>query len=493
MKKEIIVNHTNEEIRIALQENNISTELFFERKKEKSTIGNIYKGQVIKVLPGMEAAFVNIGLEKAAFLHINDINKNAFAEAEEDNNAEVAEKKLSITDLLKEKQEIIVQVAKDPISTKGARIVGNINIPGRNLVLNPASNHVGISKQITSYSERIRLRNTINKLRAPNMGFIIRTVAQNRDTNELQLDINYLMQVWEEVNVAIKKTKAPALLYEEQNLTKRTIRDHLVKDIDSFIIDNEEEYNNLQDYLDQFLPLYADRLSLYKKNIPIFDAYNVTRDIAQALEKKVFLPSGGSLIIDQTEALTAIDVNTGSFIGNSNHQDTIVTTNLEAVEELVRQIRLRDIGGIIIIDFIDMENETDKTKVYQKLKEEVQKDKARSHFLPISDMGLVEMTRQRNKDNLTRFLYIDCPYCHGTARVKSEFTIIYSINREVLSIAKQEGKKTSVLIRLNPDIASFFNEEEYNVLRKMETVLGGKVQLHADSSFHWEQYEIFIL
>ena len=503
MSKQIIINHSKHEIRVALIEDSVISEIFYEREKNKGVVGNIYKGRVLKVLPGMESAFVDIGLEKAAFLFVDDIRTDQAQPDVEDAIDGKKDQKTgfdthahkkphqNISDLIKEGQDLMVQVSKGPIGTKGARITCGITLPGRNLVFMPQVNNVGVSRQIKDEKERNRLRRIVSTLKTEGSGFIVRTVATGRSEEEFKLDIEYLMNTWEEAERKFKTYRSPAILHEDLNLTTRTIRDMLSKEVSALIIDDENEFDKIKKYLNNYLPVYNSTIQLFKGKTPIFDYYGISLEIARALSRKVWLKSKGYLVIDQSEALTAIDVNTGSFIGSNNHEETILTTNMESAVEIVHQLKLRDIGGIIIIDFIDMESEENRHKVYNILKKELRKDKARTKALAISEIGLVEMTRKRNRENIGRFLCKPCPYCEGTSRVKSSATTIYDLFREVQKIAKEINTPKNLLVGLHPDVADYLEMEEFDTFKAMEKVIKGSISLQVSGNYHYEQFEIF--
>lgn len=506
MGKDIIINHMEQEIRVAVKESQLLTEIHYERAKDKSPVGNIYKGKVLKVLPGMESAFVDIGLPKAAFLYVDDIRSdNIDIEHDDDSSSDDSkqsdsgrkrssrQKKNNISAMIKEGQDILVQVSKGPIGTKGARVTCNISLPGRNLVFMPHVHNVGVSRQITDDKERSRLKHIVGKAKPNNTGFIVRTVAAGRSEDEFKSDIDYLLTTWKEIENQFQRQKAPVCLYEDLNLTFRTMRDMLSHEVKQIIIDDPKEFERIKVYLNNYLPKYVNHLKLYSKNEDIFNFYGINVEIARAIGRKVWLKSGGYLIIDQSEALTAIDVNTGRFTGSDNHEDTIVQTNLESAVELVYQLKLRDIGGIIIIDFIDMESVDHRHKVFQVLKEELKKDKARSKILAISEIGLVEMTRKRSRENLDRFLCMPCPYCNGTARILSPATTFYEIYREISRIAKTPNSPRNLLLTVHPDLADYIENEELKSYRSLEKILNGSITIKTSDKFHLEQYEVFEL
>jgi len=401
--------------------------------------------------------------------------------------------KQNISSLIQEGQDIMVQVSKGPIGNKGARITCNITLPGRNLVFMPHVNNVGVSRQIREERERNRLRKIVSNIKPENTGFIVRTVAANRSEEEFRHDVEYLLTTWHDAEKKLKTYRAPAILFEDLNLTFRTIRDMLAPDVNALIIDDAFEYEKIRKYLATYLPHYSQVLKLFTGSESIFDHYGVTYEIDRAMSRKVWLKSGGHLVFDQSEALTAIDVNTGRFTGSDSHENTILITNLESAIEIVHQLKLRDIGGIIIIDFIDMESAENRDKVFKTLKEELKKDKAKTKVLPISEIGLVEMTRKRNRENLGRYLRIPCPYCDGTARVLSHASVIYEIYREIERLAKLPKPPQNLLLGLHPDLAEYLEIEEIETFRSMERLIKGTISIQTSDRFHFEQYELLEL
>ena len=504
MSKEIIINHLVQEIRVAIREDGKLSGLHYERTKDKSVVGNIYKAKVLKVLPGMEAAFLDVGLAKAAFLYVSDIYV-ADSEVEEDsmddegnsqddtasNKPAAAVQNLKINDLIKENQDIMVQVVKGPISVKGARVTCNISIAGRNVVLLPQSSNVAVSKQINNSRERNRLKNIVKKHRPDDLGFIIRTIGQKREEEEFIADIGYLSETWNKINENFEKDSSPSLLHGELNLTHRIMREVLNHEVDTVYIDNHEEYDKLKDYLDKYLSWHAKKLKLFDKKCNIFDHYDIDVEIDRALNRKVVLPSGGYVIIDQVEALTAIDINTGSFIGSNNHEETILQTNIEATVEIAYQLKLRDIGGIIIIDYIDMEVATNRTMIYNLLKDELRGDKAKTKVVGFSELGIVEMTRKRSKESLNQFLCQNCPFCVGSGQVKTIETIIYDILRDIYDYAR--NKKTpqkNFIVIANQDVAFSMEHSSVKEKQHLEKICNGNIRIQVSNEFHLEQYEI---
>lgn len=493
MAREIIINHTSYETRVAVIENGMLAGLYHERDKERGIVGNVYKGKVLKVLPGMEAAFVDIGEERAAFLYIDDVLPDTvlFEEIEEKSSSHRnKDTKVPIEELLKENQEILVQVAKGPIGTKGARITSHISLPGRNLVHMPTVNTVGVSRQITDEAERQRLKDLVERLRPERTGFILRTVAEGNTEEDLRYDINFLASLWDGIVSKYQSMPAPALLHRDLNVIFRSIRDLLSSNVRRLIIDDEDQHDAIKSFLKSYLPRYAYILEHFSRSVPIFDHYSVETEIDRALGQKVWLRSGGYLIIDQTEALTTIDVNTGRFVGEESHEQTILKTNLEAAKELVYQIRLRNIGGIIIIDFIDMERPQNRNTVYETLKDELRYDKARSKILQISEMGLVEMTRKRDRESLVRYLCDSCPYCEGKGRIKSPSTVSFEMFRELHRICGKGEVGGSIVVYLHPDVHHYLIDE-VDTLQSLEKGLQQKIILKPANRLHREQFEIY--
>jgi len=499
--KDIIINHTPMETRVAVMENAIVTELYHERQRERGVVGNIYKGKVLKVLPGMESAFVDIGLEKASFLYVDDVLPDFSVYDEYDESGERPmgvsgphsrrDKRPPIDKLLKEGQEILVQVSKGPIGTKGARITGHLSIPGRNLVFMPTMDSVGVSRQITDDAERHRLKEIVSRLKPPKSGFIIRTVAEDRSEDEFRSDINYLVSLWDTILQRYNEAAAPSLVHQDLSITFRVIRDVFSSDVRKLTIDDGAEYRQVVSFLKEYLPRYTHIVEQYRRNQPIYDYYGIEEEIDRAMSHKVWLKSGGYLVIDQTEALTAIDVNTGRFVGKASHEETILKTNLEAVQELVYQLKLRNIGGIIIIDFIDMEVAQNRQRVYQALKEELKHDKARSKILQISEIGLVEMTRKRDRENLGRLLSTPCPHCSGTGRIKSPSTVCFDLFREVERLRRSTQRLGPLTINLHPDVAEFLLTEEGEYLEQLQQELKQRFTIRSIEGFHHEQFELF--
>ncbi len=506
MYKKIITNVADHETRVALVEDETIVELFIERKGSRDSTGNIYKGRVQRVLPGMQAAFVDIGLNQAAFIYVDDVVRDNFADmedafscndVEEDPGSEngheatlTTKDKENIEDLIKEGQEVLVQVSKSPIGTKGARITSNISLPGRFLVLMPTSSHIGISRRIEDESERQRLKNIVSELsNNSSLGYIVRTAAEGVQKEKLAYEMGFLKDLWCNIQKKYQTAATPSLLHQELNISLRAVRDLLLQEAEKLVIDSIKDYQSVLAFLDTFNPSLKESVELFEGNEPIFDSYNLEGDISRALKRKVWLKSGGYIVIEHTEALVAIDVNTGRYVGKYNLEETILKTNLEAVKEIAYQIRLRDIGGIIIIDFIDMEKKSNQEKVFSALNEAFTKDRSKTHILPISDMGIIQMTRKRTRKPLTRLLCDPCPYCDGEGYIISIKTICYSIYREILRYAA-DMTGSRLTLRVNPEVADFLHGEENRLIPGLEKTIGKQIVIYPDTRYHMEAFEV---
>lgn len=494
--KQLIINCTPFETRVALLEGSQIVEYNIERTKERGIFGSIYKGRVARVLPGMQSAFVDIGLERAAFLYGGDIAPPDLGQDDNDGGLDDADEgkfrpshNFRIEELVREGQEIVVQVAKDSIGTKGARVTSYLSLPGRFVVLMPYMKHIGISRKIQSEEERERLRSTIERIRPKDVGFVVRTASEGVPAEKLENDVQFLLKLWDSINQKIATLKGPALIHEDLNLVFRSTRDLLAKDLDRIVVDDQPTYDNLVRFLNRFSIKLGAQVHLYEGKVGIFDAYGIELEINRALSSKVWLKSGGYIVIDETEALVSIDVNTGRFVGHKSLGDTIVKTNLEAVAEIVLQLRLRNIGGIIIIDFIDMDRPDDRERVFQALNEELAKDKSRTSILKISEFGLVQMTRKRTEESLSRKLCSPCPYCNGSGKVKSAASVSYELIRELVrEFARQRSEK--FVVRAHPSIADRLHEDDREFITDLTEQFQKKVVIKAVDHFHIEKYEI---
>lgn len=505
MTTEILINSRRYEVRIALVENGNLTEFHLQRPTEKGLMGNIYLGRVVRVLPGMQAAFVDIGLERTGFLYVDDIYvppsqrrqlTSALNGSSVSNSAAPVEQLekpsvqgFKIEDLISEGQEIMAQISKDPIGTKGARLTCQITLPGRNLVFIPQTDHIGISRKIEDEDTRTSLRTMIEELRPEEVGFIVRTVAESAPREDIEADMEFLMLLWDEIRGRASTKKVPSLIYEDLDITLRSVRDLFTSDVDYLIIDNEKSYDALMNFVNTFTPKLKNKISLYRGELPLFEAYGIDVEISKALEKKVWLRSGGYIIIENTEALTVIDVNTGRFVGKNDLNETIFKTNMEAAKEIAYQLRLRDIGGIIIIDFIDMDDELHREELFNTFKEAVKKDKSRINILKLSEFGLVQMTRKRHSENLNQMMCEPCYYCAGEGVLKSRRTICYEIFRK---ISRNSGRAdgSAVTVRVNPRIADMLLKEEELTVDQLEKDIRKRLIIAPAKDLHIEKYEI---
>ena len=503
MASEIIINVAPEETRVAVLDRKILTDLYIDRVKERDFVGNVYKGKIVKVLPGLQAAFVDIGQEKAAFMHVSDLTGDAgkldfddpLVEIE-DKVPEVAKAKRSsskpIEELLDEGQELMVQVTKGPIGTKGARVTAYISLPGRYLVFMPNVDHIGISRRIERDEERARLKQLMHKLRKPGQGYIVRTVSEGVSDEELRSDVEFLQASWEEILEKKRRLKPPALLHSDLDLVFRTVRDHFTKDVQRLWIDSKQDYEAIREFVGRYLPELLSHIVLYTKDEPIFDYFDLETEISKAMARKVWLKSGGHIVIDHTEAMTVIDVNTGRFVGKRDLEDTIVRTNLEAVKEIAYQLKLRSIGGIIIIDFIDMERERNRDKVFQALTDALAHDKARARILRVSDLGLVEMSRERVREDIYRALSEPCHYCEGRGYTKDPMTVCYELFRDIRRVGPTQDE-TLLMIGAHPHVASVLTDEESHAVAELERECRVKMVIKPDPTLHIEQYDIVML
>ena len=493
MANELIINVTPQETRVALLEDRALAELYIERAKDRGIVGNIYKGKVMKVLPGMQAAFVDVGLERSAFLYVSDVSGKV-EDYEEmgfhgDDMAIYFNPLSPIEDLLSEGQEIMVQVSKEPLGTKGTRITSHVTLPGRYLVFMPTVDHVGVSRRIKDEKERRRLREIVQTIKPPSGGFIVRTASEGAETEEIRADMEFLLRLWENVQKRRESQPAPSLIHSDLTMVLRAIRDILSPQVNRIVIDSKEEYDSIISFINTYMPKQKYEITLFENKEPIFDAYGIEVEIDKISGRKVWLKSGGYIVIDMTEALVAIDVNTGRYVGKRNLADTILKTNLEAAKEIAYQLRLRNIGGIIIIDFIDMEREGDREKVYQVLEEALKKDRQKTNIFQISELGLVEMTRKRTRENIARILSEPCPYCEGAGLIKSKTTVCYDIFRQIERTSSELGGH-NILVEVNPEIAGLLYEEERASVEELERRTRKKIVIKGKPGFHQEQFNI---
>ena len=524
MSKELLISKTLNESRAALVENGEIIDFLMERTdpavKTRARVGNIYKGKVIRVLPGMQSAFVDIGSDKAAFLYVDDahiptleeqrnfanqVKKQQEGQSIKDKVGEVIPDELStlsetvdmkfrsdkpIESFLKEGDEILVQIAKESISTKGTRVTRHITLAGRYVVFMPFIEHTGVSRRIENEAERERLKDVLDSIRPDGIGVIARTVAESQSYSTLKNDFKILTKIWKEFQKSIKKMKAPKLCYEDLPFVHQVLRDITDENVGKIIVDDKTVLRDVEKFALKYLPSIKGKAELHSGEMSLFERSGIDVELERGISNKVYLRSGGSLNIDQTEALVSIDVNTGKFVGRKNLEDTILKTNLEAVKEISYQIRLRNCGGIIIIDFIDMEKEEHRDLVYQSLLEALKKDRSKTNVLPISGLGLVEMTRKRTRDTLTRLLCSPCPYCEGTGQVKSVATVSSEIIRELLKVLMKTSSE-KFAIYAHPEVTAHLCSEDIDIMRYVELNLSKSLIIRSENNYHIEQFEIF--
>ncbi len=497
MSEELLVNVTPRETRVAVVENGMLQELHIERGSQRGVVGNIYKGKVQRVMPGMQAAFVDIGLERAAFLHANDIFRSTQLDAGESDDAPASapmQVQIPITELLRDGAEIVVQVVKDPIGSKGARLTTQISIPSRYMVLLPRSKVLGISARIEDEDERARLKSLMGELAPPGgtHGYIVRTNAEGQPAEALAEDIAYLGRAWKLVEDTSATAKVGSCVYEDLSLPLRAVRDLIRRDVEKVKVDSRETCERLRDFAAQYMPELAEKIEHYSGARPIFDLYGVEDEIGRALEKEVPLKSGGYLVIDQTEAMTTVDVNTGSFLGQRNLEETVYRTNLEAAQAVARQLRLRNLGGIIIIDFIDMVDAEHRRQVLRTLEKSLARDHAKTTVYDFSPLGLVEMTRKRTVESLQRQLSEPCHECSGRGTVKTAETVTYEVFREIVRAVRQFDA-ARLLVIASPKVVARITDEESNAVAELEEFLGKSIRFQADAQYLQEQFAVVLL
>ena len=540
VKREILINACNLEVRVAAIEDSSLAEFYLERNQQRSLVGNIYKGKVTRVLPGMQAAFVDIGLEKAGFLHVSDFltgidavgsmadmlgeevetepvasdeiveqpsedapdvpiaEDGAQAQPEQGRGrrrrrrggAQARRMRLPIEQQLHRGQEIIVQIAKEPMGTKGARLTSSISLPGRFLVYMPTSNNLGLSRRIESAEERARLRAILTETRPQQGGFIVRTACEGVSRREIQRDVAFLTKMWTSILKKNEKSPPASMLYSDLDVALRTVRDLFSSEVDRLWCDDLDTYSRIVQFVQTYMPRLRARVQLFQENEPLFEHFKVEPQIERALDRKVWLKSGGYLIFDQAEALTAIDVNTGRFVGKKSQDETILRTNLEAVEEVVRQLRLRNIGGIIIVDFIDMTREADRKRVSDALKESLRRDKARTSALKISELGLVQMTRKRTRESLEELLTDPCPRCHGSRVVKSVPTLAAEVLRGVHREASKKPPTEMLMVKVSSEVARYLYDFGAKDLEALEHQLNTKIVLRSKDGLDLGAFEL---
>ncbi len=498
MYREIIINAEETETRVALLEDHRLAEFFVERPENRRIVGNVYKGLVNAVLPGMQAAFVDVGLEKSVFLHVSDLIESDLLDEDFDEGGPANGRSRSghpprparIEDCLTKGQEVLVQVTKEPISSKGARGTTQISIAGRFLVLMPNSTHLGISRKIEDRSERHRLRDAVGEIRPKDAGLIVRTVAEGKDPGLFKEDVRYLVRTWKRVVSRAKKREVPAIVYSEPTLVSSLIRDLFSEDIDAVVIDSKQEYKAIRSYVRGLAPELKDRVRRYEGDRPVFDHYGVEKEIEQMLDRRIPIKRGAYITIDQTEALVTIDVNTGRYRGASNQEETILTTNLEAAREVARQMRVRDIGGIIVIDFIDMEREGNRRRVFDELRTALRADRSRTKVLPISEFGLVQMTRQRVRPSHLHFFSEPCSCCGGLGRVLSPETMVSKVERALHRLTERIQEK-KVAVHLHPEVAIHMLSNRTGRVRDLEGQFDLDIEVVDDAALGRQEMRIY--
>jgi ribonuclease G len=504
MKREILINAAPRETRVAIIEDDQLVELLVDRPEARRMVGDIYLGRVEAVLPGIQAAFVDIGTEKSAFLHASDL---VYPEDEEPEEAEEADedededspaasrrraKAPNIQDVLKKGQDIVVQVSKEPISTKGPRVTAQVSLAGRFLVFMPFASRVGVSRKIGERAERQRLRELVQSVLPDNAGgVIVRTVGEDVTEDTFKRELSTLINQWKRITKKTHFVRAPSLIHRETNLTRGLIRDLFSEKVESVTVDSRQVHNEIIEYLRGIAPDLIDRIVLYEEPIPLFDKAEIEPEIRDLFKRRCELPSGGYLIIEPTEALVSVDVNSGRYTGKKDPEKTILKTNVEAAREVARQIRLRDIGGIIVCDFIDMESKQNRDRVLQELRTHLGRDRARTKAFQVSELGLIEMTRQRVRQSHLQNMTESCPTCHGTGRVFTAETIIRRVERSVKRMAV-EGRKDHLVVRLHPDVAMYVLEQEHDLLKKLEKQVSFGLELRDDPLLRPDEFKLVV-
>ncbi len=481
---QIVIDVGLQENRVAVLENSELVELYIEEDDDKRTVGNIYKGRVVNVLPGMQAAFVDIGLEKNAFLYVKDaIPKEMLA------NKKINLKDISIKDVIKSGQDAIVQVIKEPFGNKGARVTTQITIPGRHIVLMPYTDYIGVSRRISNELERDRLREIIESIKPANMGLILRTASEGLELEDFKDDIKFLLKVLNKIDSERNLGFAPRVMYKDLDLIHRTVRDLFTSNVQKLIINSRDEYKSIVELVDMISPQLKSRVEYFDSSHDIFGYFGIEQAINKALDKKVWLKSGGYIVIDETEALTSIDVNTGKYVGSINLEDTVLRTNIEAAKEIAKQLRLRNIGGIIIIDFIDMNNETHEKEVLKTLENELKNDRTKSTVLGMTQLGLVEMTRKKTRSRLTTKLLKECPCCNGTGKVYSERTVLSLINKEVKRL-KLHTSAEAAIFEVSIHIEEYLKKNSNSFINKIEEEYGIKLFIKGNYAIHHNEIKV---
>jgi ribonuclease G len=502
MQKDIIINVSEYETRLAILEDSKLVELLVERPESERMVGDIFKGIVKTVLPGMQAAFLDIGGEKSAFLHFSDIGESKaqlrqlyeedadFVEVKQTKKAKRTPE--NIQDVLREGQEILVQITKEPIGTKGPRVTTDLSLPGRYVVLVPGEDHVGVSRKITSWAEKRRLKKLTYEIKPEGFGCIVRTVAEGKDKNQIKSDIKSLYKFWKRIRKLADKKRAPVLVHKNIGMISSIMRDVLSSEVNSVVIDSKREFKNVLSYLKTVAKSLRSIVKLYEGKVPIFDAYHIEPEIEKMLDRKVWIKKGAYFLIDQTEAMVTIDVNTGRYVGKTTQESTVLKTNMDAAGEIARQIRLRDIGGLIIVDFIDMELAENRRRVFEEFKAGFRNDRSKNSILPISDFGLVEMTRERIRPSILHTLSDICPCCNGIGRVISKETMAMKIERW-FKRAKVGAKCKHYRLMVHPEVVQIFGEGKSSRIRKLSRELGLEIELVKDENLPRDEFRVFDL
>lgn len=498
MKQRIIINADAYETRVAILEHDELAELFVERAEQRRNVGDIYKGRINAVLPGMQSAFVDLGLPKTGFLHASDLAESLsgledLSDADDTTGDRQKRRRApipKIEDHLKKGQEVLVQITKESIGTKGPRVTQQISLPGRFCVLMPGVDHVGVSRRIEERSERQRIKAIIHDLKPANVGLIARTAGEGKGDAEYAADIKHLTRLWQKIEKKSQGSRAPALVHRELEMTASLIRDLFTEEVEEVFIDDKGSFAEIERYLKAVSPELADRVKHYRGKDPIFDAFGIESQIEKTFERKVWLKKGGYICIDHAEALVAVDVNTGRFTGKKNQEETIFRTNMEAAVEVPRQLRLRDIGGIIVVDFIDMENDSNKRAVLDTLRSELRKDRARTKAFAVSELGLVEMTRQRERSSLLHYYTEDCPTCGGLGKVPSSETMLVKLERAMRRVMAMGGHKR-ISVKVAPDVALYFVEQEARRFSELEKRFKIAIDLKDDPQLKRGEMKIY--
>jgi ribonuclease G len=491
MKREILISATPQETRVAILEDDVLVELMVDRPDAERLVGDVYLGQVQAVLPGIQAAFVDIGTEKAAFLHVSDVAPDDDDDDDDDEKERDRSNRSHppIQDMIEKGQRVLVQASKEPIGTKGPRVTTHISLPGRFLVLMPGSKHIGVSRKIEDREERTRLRAMAREIVPDDIGIIIRTVGEELTREVFEREFNTLHDTWKKIQKRSRSARPPALIHREAKLTSGIIRDVFTTKVDALTIEGREVYGEVKQYLDGVDPQLMSRVHLYVDPVPLFDKFGIEDAIREAFQRRVDLPSGGYIIIEPTEALVSIDVNTGRYTGKKDPEKTILKTNVDAAREIARQLRLRDIGGIVVCDFIDMETRANQERVLQELRQYLSRDRARTRAFQVSELGLIEMTRQRVRPSLFQSLTEACPHCGGSGRVFRPETVVRRVERAIRRIAVQQREK-EVTIRLHPQVALYILEDEPDFMRRLERNLSLGVDLRDDPLMKQDEFRL---